>query len=174
MMADKYCTEYRKPLGKGPIFCSMMAALQEKWADAEALGDTKAYMKYLGAITGHWCGTAYRKETYRCRALMKMEKAVPTKLKWSPARKRFLQLTKDVAKHYCKQHGHKDVFCPLLGGLAEHYFEAVNNRNAAKFKKFVSHMHKAYCTGNKSGKGYPTDGRCSIFPYLERAVPQDP
>merc|ERR1712070_849160 len=64
MMADKYCTEYRRPLGKGPIFCSMMAALQEKWADAEALGDTKAYMKYLGAITGHWCGTAYRKETY--------------------------------------------------------------------------------------------------------------
>jgi len=171
-MTNKYCTEYPEKVGSYQIFCEMLTGLQDKWADAEAKGNTNEYMMTLGQMTGHFCGHPDEKDSDRCKTLALMQKAVPTELKWSTQRKRYLQLTKDVAKHYCQTHGAGDLFCRLTQGLAPHYFKAVSESNALTYKMFAENMQKHYCN-NKISR-HPQDDRCAIFPLLLQALPPNP
>jgi len=171
-IADKYCTYYKHKVGDGAIFCQEMVGLQEKWAQAEELGETHHYMKMLGAINGHMCATKLQKEWDHCKVFNLMIKAVPVRMKWSPERKKFLQLNKDIAKHYCKQHGEADIFCPLTRALAPHYFDAVNDKKAVKYTAYIKGLQKHYCAKKGAAK-HPFDERCSIFPLLHKGLPAD-
>jgi len=171
-MANKYCVEYNSKVGAGMVLCKEIQGLQMSWAEADAKGDTTQYMKVLGSYVGHFCGTPTLNDQDTCKVFKYMRDAVPTELKWSGARKRYLQMTKDVSKHFCSAHGDNDLFCALSKGLQHHYFDAVNERKRSSFLKFVENLDTHYC--KTKIPRHPADGRCSIFPLLQKSLPPDP
>merc|ERR1712072_661415 len=168
-ISDKYCSSFKHKVGQGAVFCSQMESLQYKWAEAEELGETTGFMALLGSVQGHYCADKEAQAWSRCKVFKLMVAAAPVKMKWSPERKKFLQLNKDVSKHYCKIHGEKDIFCPLTKGLAQHYYEAVNAKDTKKYTSFTNSLKKHYCS--KKAMAHPADDRCSIFALLKKGTP---
>jgi len=169
--SDKYCSTYKKKVGDGAIFCKMLVSLQDKWADAQELGETKNYMELLGTVTGHYCADKTDKSKTRCKIFKLMTSAVPTQMRWSPERKKYLKMTKDVSHHYCKKHGEKDIFCPLTKALAVHYHDAVNESEGKMYTGYLDKLSGHFCQKKVSEFH---DDRCFIFPLLKKALPQMP
>lgn len=167
-VANRFCTEYTKPVGIGPTYCSELVLLQQKWIEADNSGERDAFMTYLGQLTGHYCPDAAATETSRCLVLQLLTKAVPATLKWNAEKKGYYQMTRDVATHYCKKLGKQQLFCPLLKALSKHFFDAVNTGDSKKYKKYIADLETHYCEGSVRNK---PDQRCSILPLMKSAVP---
>lgn len=169
-VANRFCTERSKAYGNGAIFCNELVALQHKWIDASQLGEIKPFTQLLGTMTGHFCPTKEATGDARCLVLSLLTRAVPTELNWNADRKRYLQMTKDVAAHYCDKHGENDLVCPLMRALNTHYYHAVMTKEADKYVEFVQKMNKHYCSNGP--ETHPADDRCSILPLLLKAMPE--
>lgn len=167
-VANRFCVERVQKEGKGNLFCKELVALQKQWIVSESTGEVHKFNGYLGSLTGHYCPDAAATKDGRCLVLSLLTKAVPADLKWNADRKRYLQLTKDVAKHYCKVHGEAELFCPLVRGLKKHYFQAVNVQDSTKYEKYLKSLQKHYCVGAQTHK---PDERCNIFPLLQKGLP---
>lgn len=168
-VTNRFCTEREKKYGNGAIFCNELIGLQHKWVDATALGKMSAFTRLLGVMSGHFCPTKKATEDARCLVLSLLTKAVPAGLRWNADRKRYLQMTKDVGKHYCSKYGDSDLFCPLVRALKNHYFNAVMTQNDEKYVAYVHKLSDHYCVGPEIR--HTADERCNIFPLLLKAVP---
>jgi len=169
-VANRMCSERTKKKGAGGLFCQELIALQKTWVSAEARGDLHSYTGYLGQLKGHYCPDSKSTQKAKCLITTMLVKAVPAQLRWNADRKRYLQLTKDVATHYCAVHGEHRLFCPLMKSLQKHFFEAVMTTDADKYSHLVKHMKEHYCDGPDAIE-HPADERCSIFPLLLKAIP---
>lgn len=167
-VVNRFCTERVKK--KGAIFCDEMVALQNSWVDAEGQGTMDSFTKLLGMMQAHYCPKRTSTDDARCLVLTLLEKGIPVSLKWNANRKRYLQLTKDIAAHYCKMHGENALFCPLMKALKTHYFNAVVRHDGTRFVKYVTSLKQHYCD-SEARMGHPADERCNIFPLLLHAMP---
>lgn len=168
-VTNRFCTEREHKHGSGQIFCNELQAMQHSWIDAEALGNTQKYSKFVGFLMGHYCPDMDATRDARCLVLSLLTKGIPNDLKWNPDKKRYLQLTADLGKHYCKVHGDKKLFCPLVKALRDHYFKAVTLNDNTRYLAYVKSLQKHYCTGDVE---HAPDERCSIFPLLLQALPE--
>merc|ERR1711871_797342 len=107
----------------------------------------------------------------RCLIMTLLGKGIPTNLRWNPERKRYLQLTSDVADHYCTIHGEGDMFCPLMKGLKKHFYEAVLYREAKGYVKYIKNLQNHYCSPRNEVE-HPADERCNILPLLLKGLPE--
>jgi len=168
-VTNRFCTEREHKHGSGQIFCNELIAMQHSWIDAESKGTTQKYTRFLGYLMGHYCPDMDATRDARCLVLSLLTKSIPTDLKWNPDRKRYLQLTVDLGKHYCKVHGPKELFCPLIKALRNHYFHAVVNQDETSYMSYVKSLQDHYCVGEVN---HPADERCNIFPLLMQALPK--
>ena len=167
-MANRFCTEFVKQSGTGPVFCNELVLLQHKWIDADTSGDKDPFEKVMGGMIGHYCTDPASTETARCLVLQLLAKAVPATLKWNIEKKGYYQMTEDVARFYCKKVGPNDVFCPLMEALPKHFFRSVQAGKETKFKKYLDQLNTHYCAG---AARHPADKRCVIFKLMTAALP---
>ena len=167
-VANRFCTEFVKKSGTGPVFCEELVLLQHKWIDADTTGQKDGFTKVMGGLIGHYCPDAESTETARCLVLQLLSKAVPATLKWSLEKKSYYQMTKDVASHYCKKLGPNDVFCPLMEAVPKHFFHAVMAGKDTDFKSYMGKLNAHYCNGPAL---HVADKRCTIFQLMEASLP---
>merc|ERR1711871_119556 len=170
-VANRFCTERRKRRGKGAVFCREIIGMQSTWIQAEKTGDIERYSGLLGMMRGHYCPTEKHINEARCLIMTLLGKGIPTNLRWNPERKRYLQLTSDVADHYCTIHGEGDMFCPLMKGLKKHFYEAVLYREAKGYVKYIKNLQNHYCSPRNEVE-HPADERCNILPLLLKGLPE--
>merc|ERR1711871_89873 len=167
-VANRFCTEFVKKSGTGPVFCQELVLLQHKWIDADTTGQKDGFTKVMGGLIGHYCPDVESTETARCLVLQLLSKAVPATLKWSLEKKSYYQMTKDVASHYCKKLGPNDVFCPLMEAVPKHFFHAVMAGKDTDFKSYMGKLNAHYCNGPAL---HVADKRCTIFQLMEASLP---
>jgi len=167
-VANRFCTEFVKKSGTGPVFCEELVLLQHKWIDADTTGQKDGFTKVMGGLIGHYCPDVESTETARCLVLQLLSKAVPATLKWSLEKKSYYQMTKDVASHYCKKLGPNDVFCPLMEAVPKHFFHAVMAGKDTDFKSYMGKLNAHYCNGPAL---HVADKRCTIFQLMEASLP---
>lgn len=171
-VVSRFCTERLPGKEMGDVFCNELIALQSGWVNAEAKGTMGGFTKLMGMMQGHYCPQkTSAEEDAKCMVVTLLREGIPINLKWNSERKRYLQLTKDVGKHFCKLHGENALFCPLMKALRMHFFHAVTRQDSSSFKTYLTKLNAHYCTEGKDTR-HPADERCSMFPLLLHALPE--
>jgi len=170
-VSTRFCSQFDGPEGESKVLCSTLQGLEEKWIDADARGDTAEYMKMIGAVAGHYCATERERVSPRCEILKLLMTSAPTTLRWTPDREQYLQLTHDVAEHYCNLHREDALFCGLAKGLKGQYYESVTYEEPKKYKDYLDNLAHHYCVGEHVEEIHARDDRCLLFPLLQRGIP---